>query len=194
MPYREAAEIPGMDWKKEFRAFYLGRADINLERILPILDRTDRFVPASVENLTDADLPMLFSVLAAVYGLTQTHGNYYFYYYELIKKVIVLVMENFPESFAKLKATEKEKVLDFKRKLPEDEAVFVHIYQFTQGKAELPFGVIGNGATMKSALNRAVTSTSKTQAKPLVNERVAAALGQIDREYDEHFESVERKV
>lgn len=190
MAYRQAAEMPGMNWEKAFSDFYKGRNDIELALLQQVLQLKDSYIPDAINNLTDADLPVLLELAREVEKLA-LYNSYYTFFAGLINKAIVLVLENFPEAFATLSAEEKEKIFGIKLEMPNEIAVFNQIYAYTQGREQLPYGTVHNGATMKSALDRAIQAGANGSPQNSQNKsnapRIASALCGMDSQYNKHF-------
>jgi len=186
MAYREAAEKSGMDWKKAYQEFYAGQKDATAKVFMDSLDKDDHFVPDALNKLTDVDLPDLLKLAARIFPQA-VHNSYNYFFLHLVKKAIVLVLQNFPEALATLSPQDKEMVFGTKIDLPDEEAVYNHVYVYTQGAQEMPYGTIDNGATMASILKIVNNPASGNSKEKPVNQRVVDSLTEMDSQYSIYF-------
>jgi len=178
MPYRQAAEIPGLNWQKTYSDFYPGR------EVPEGLENTNEFLP-NLDQLSDTDLPALLKLSTTVSKMGM-QNSYYLLFVNLINKAIVLTLGNYPEAFEALSTKEKEKIIGMKEELPDDEAVFNQVYIYTQRRMALPYTTINNGASMESTLKRA-NEFEGEKSKPLIDDRMSKALCSMDSQYNLYF-------
>ena len=179
---QKLSESPEFNWSEEYLKYLTTKPSGYASPAMGnYMKAADSFLPPALGNFGENDLSKMLQISDLVHLESQKIA-FYQLYKKIIDKIAVLISEQFPEGFANLPDTYKDRLFGAKISSPNEQALYNNVYVYLLRRKELPTYLSFGGVTLRDLLVR----IQETEPKA-VDARLIDLICALDSQYKIYF-------
>lgn len=177
-----AQEKQGLNWGEEYLRHLKEQQDTAASPAMAgFMESRDAYLPPVLGQFTEQDLDRLLPLLDRL-DQAAAKVSYYALYRKVVEKLIVLLIDQFPEKFAQLSPALKDRLFGMKIDFPDEKSLYHQLYIYWVGREPLPTDMIASGVSMRELLNR-----FSAEEPELIDDKLIGLICALDSQYAVYF-------